>query len=242
MRLRGVLDHLISIAAALFLVFLIRSTFFESFKVPSGSMIPTILIGDHVFVNKFAYRFNLPFSEYFGEPVVLSRQASPKRGDIVVFKSPRNPGINYIKRVIGLPGDVIVIRDRKLSVNGVLVPFFPATADESTRIFQELKDPKLSDEEMEITREVIDSLEHWVVFDRNNFVSESFGPYPVADGKIFVLGDNRDFSDDSRFIGAIPESHVVGRASWIWLSIWLRFNPFDLEFRPLRSGRFLYQL
>ncbi len=242
MRLRSLLDHLISVAAALFLVFLVRSSFFESFKVPSGSMIPTILIGDHVFVNKFAYGFKLPFSEYFGDPIKLTTGSMPKRGDIVVFKSPRNRDINYIKRVIGLPGDVISIRDRRLMVNGVLVPSYPATAEESARIFRELRDPRLGDDEMEITRVAIDALEHWVVFDRNNFVSESFGPYPVAPGKIFVMGDNRDFSDDSRFIGAIPVTHVIGRASWIWLSIWLRFDPFDVEFRPLRTGRTLYRL
>jgi signal peptidase I len=205
-------------------------------------MIPTILIGDHVFVNKFAYRFNLPFSEYVGDPVVIAKRGSPQRGEIVVFKSPRNPEVNYIKRVIGIPGDVISIRDRKLSVNGASVPMSPATFEEASGIFKELKDPKLSSDEMEVAREKIDGLEHWVVFDRNNFVSESFGPYSVGEGKIFVMGDNRDFSDDSRFIGAIPETHVIGRASWIWLSIWLRFNPFDLEFRPLRSGRSLYQL
>jgi len=242
MRFRAVLDHLISIAAALFLVFLIRSSFYESYKIPSGSMIPTILIGDHVFVNKFAYRFNLPFSEYFGKPIKLFSRTGPVRGDIVVFESPRNPEINYIKRVVGLPGDVVKIRDRKLYVNDIEMKAEPATAEAAKKIFSDLRDPKLDEGEMQVFREKLDEQEHWIFLDRNNFVSESFGPYAVPDDRIFVMGDNRDFSDDSRFIGAIPIDHVKGRASWIWLSVWLRFDPFEFEFHPFRSGHSLYSL
>ncbi|MBS1962281.1 MAG: signal peptidase I [Bdellovibrionales bacterium] len=242
MKLRTVLDHLISIAAALLLVFFVRSSFYESYKIPSGSMIPTILIGDHVFVNKFAYRFNLPFSEYFGRPIRLFERAGPERGDIVVFESPRNPEINYIKRVIGLPGDTVRVRDRKLYVNDVLMPSAPATEAEAKRIFSDLRDPRLGENEMQVFREKLDGHDHWIFLDRNNFVSESFGPYSVPEGKIFVMGDNRDFSDDSRFIGAIPIDRIRGRASWIWLSIWLQFDPFELVFHPLRSGHSLYSI
>ncbi len=246
---RGVLDHVLSILIALLLVFFIRSSFFESFKIPSGSMIPTILIGDHVFVNKFAYRFTVPFTEYFGKPVVLFRRSGPERGDIVVFESPRNPEINYIKRVIGLPGDVIRVRDRKLFVNDVEMKSEPAAPEAAKKIFSDLRDPKLDETEMQVYRERLtrpgenpDGLDHWIFLDRNNFVSESFGPYSVPEGRVFVMGDNRDFSDDSRFIGAIPIEHVKGRANWIWLSIWLRFDPFEFEFHPLRSGHSLYSL
>lgn len=242
MRFRAVTDHLISIAAALFLVFFVRSSFYESYKIPSGSMIPTILIGDHVFVNKFAYRFNLPFSEYFGKPVRLIERSGPERGDIVVFESPRNPDVNYIKRVVGLPGDVVRIRDRKLYVNDVEMKSEAATAEAAKKIFSDLRDPKLDESEMQVFRERLGEIDHWIFLDRNNFVSESFGPYSVPEGRIFVMGDNRDFSDDSRFIGAIPLDHVKGRASWIWLSVWLRFEPFEFEFHPLRTGRSLYSL
>jgi signal peptidase I len=240
--LRTVVDHTISIFAALLLVFFVRSSFYESFKIPSGSMIPTILIGDHVFVNKFAYQFNLPFSEYFGKPIRLFGVSGPQRGDIVVFESPRNPEVNYIKRVIGLPGDTIRIRDRKLFVNGAEVRTEPASPEESKKIFSDLRDPKLGRGEMAVYRESLAGLDHWIFRDRNNFVSESFGPYTVPAEKIFVMGDNRDFSDDSRFIGAIPLEHVKGRASWIWLSVWLQFDPFQLEIHPLRTGHSLYSL
>lgn len=241
-KLRGFLDHLISILAALVLVFFVRSSFYESYKIPSGSMIPTILIGDHVFVNKFAYRFNLPFSEYFGKPIRLFDRAGPERGDIVVFESPRNPEINYIKRVIGLPGDTIRIRDRKLYVNDVEVKSAPAEPEEAKKIYSDLRDPKLGEGEMQAFRERLGDRDHWIFLDRNNFVSESFGPYAVPLDRIFVMGDNRDFSDDSRFIGAIPIERVRGRAGMIWLSIWLRFDPFEFEFHPFRTGRSLYSL
>ncbi len=242
MNIRGAIDHLLSIVAALILVFFIRSSFYESYKIPSGSMIPTILIGDHVFVNKLAYRFDLPFSEYFGKPIHLFQHSAPVRGDIVVFQSPRNPDINYIKRVVGLPGDSVRIRDRKLYVNEVEMKSEPATPEAAKKIFSDLRDPKLGETEMLVYRERLAEVDHWIFFDRNNFISESFGPYTVPEGRIFVMGDNRDFSDDSRFIGAIPIEHVKGRASWIWLSVWLRFDPFEFEFHPFRSGHSLYSL
>lgn len=241
-RSRAFLEHFVSVASALFLVFLIRSSFFESYKIPSGSMVPTILIGDHVFVNKFAYRFTLPFSEYFGDPVVLFDRDPPKRGDILVFESPRNPKIDYIKRVVGLPGETIQIRNRQLTIDGKTVPLAEPSEDQASRVADLISDSKVDDQGLEMMKETLDERTHWIFLDGRNFVSENFGPYVVPDGSIFVMGDNRDFSDDSRFIGPIPIDRIRGRASWIWLSIWLRFDPFELDFRPLRTGRSLYRL
>ena len=205
-------------------------------------MLPTILIGDHVFVSKFAYRLNLPFSEYFGEPVKLIDRGIPKRGEIIVFESPRNREINYIKRVIGLPGDVIRIRDRQLFINENVVSTTEPTAEETQRVLKLLKDPKLDGGEIHVLKETTDSIDHWLLQDRNNFISENFGPYQVPEGKVFVMGDNRDFSDDSRFIGPIALNKIRGRASWIWLSIWLNFKPYEFEFRPWRTGKALSSL
>lgn len=241
-RFKSILDHTVSVVAALIIVFLVRSSFFESFKIPSGSMIPTILIGDHVFVNKLAYQFNLPFSEYFGEPVVVFRRSPPRTGEIVIFQSPRNPKINYIKRVAGVAGDTILIRDRRLFLNDAEILTTQPSEEEAKRVFTRLNDPKLDESGMRVAKERLGEEEHWLLFDRNNFVSENFGPYVVPEGKIFVLGDNRDFSDDSRFLGSIEIEKVRGRASWIWLSVWLSFKPYEFEFRPWRTGKSLYSL
>jgi signal peptidase I len=239
---RWIFDHAVSIIAALFIVFFFRSGCYESYKIPSGSMIPTILIGDHVFVSKFAYSWNLPFSEYFGETVRLVSREGPKRGEIVVFDSPKDPSISYIKRVIGTAGDTVAIRDRRVFVNGKALPTEEVDRATEERVFQALKDPKLRREEIDLLREEIEGKKHWIFLDRNHFVSESFGPYEVPEGRVFVLGDNRDFSNDSRFYGAVPVDKIRGRASWIWLSVWLRFDPYEFEFRPLRTGKMLDSL
>ncbi|MBC7385722.1 MAG: signal peptidase I [Cryobacterium sp.] len=241
-RFQPIFDHVVSIAAALLVVFFVRSSFYESYKIPSGSMIPTILIGDHVFVNKFAYGFNLPFSEYFGNPIRLIERPSPKAGEIIVFESPRSSEINYIKRVVGVEGDVVRIRDRRLFINDQEVFTSEPTPEESKDVFRLLRDPKFDESGMRVLKESVANHEHWLLLDGTSFVSENFGPYSVPTGHVFVMGDNRDFSDDSRFIGAIPIDKVRGRATRIWLSIWIHFHPAEFDFRPLRTGKSLDSL
>lgn len=239
---RAFLDHAVSILAALFVVFFVRSSCVESYKIPSGSMIPTILIGDHVFVTKFAYSVNVPFTEYFGKPVRLFERGPPERGDIIVFESPRDPSVTYIKRVIGIGGDSIMIRDRRVYVNGAEMPIKEGHPKAEEKVYATLSDPKWKSAEMDLLIEELDEREHWIFLDRNHFISESFGPYQVPEGRVFVLGDNRDYSNDSRFYGAVPIEKIRGRASWIWLSIWLRFDPDEFEFHPGRTGKSLYSL
>src|SRR5690606_14444599 len=98
-------------------VLVFRSVFFEPFKIPTGSMIPTLMIGDFILVNKFSYGFKVPFSDWFGDPTYISGPKSPERGDIIVFKYPKDTSVNYIKRVIGLPGDTIEVIDKVVYVN-----------------------------------------------------------------------------------------------------------------------------
>src|SRR3954470_8795696 len=110
-RKKWLIENLTSLGLALLLVFMIRSSVIEAFKIPSGSMIPTLLVGDHIFVNKFAYGFKIPFSDLITDhPIYLLKREPPKRGDVIVFIYPRDEDLYYIKRVIGLPGDALEMR------------------------------------------------------------------------------------------------------------------------------------
>jgi signal peptidase I len=185
-------------------VFLLRSFLVEPFRIPSGSMMPGLLAGDFILVNKYTYGLRLP---------VINRMAvnlgAPKRGDVMVFRFPGDPSVNYIKRVVGLPGDRIVYRDKKLFINNEPMPQTPAgdyTYSESGNhmIFAR------------ILKEQIDGVEHDILLGE--------GPNPgtlefsVPEGQYFVMGDNRDRSNDSRYWGMVPEANVVGRAFLIWFS------------------------
>ena len=186
----------------LLLVLLLRSFLFEPFRIPSGSMMPTLLEGDFIFVNKFAYGLRLP--------VINSKFVEvdePKRGDVVVFRLPSDPSVNYIKRVVGLPGDVIDYDQgsKRLTVNGMPMP---------VEVLGDYED----DVQYRLARENLDGVEHSVLL-MPGHVSRG-GVYNVPEGHYFVMGDNRDNSRDSRFEGVefIPEERLVGRAVRIWMN------------------------
>lgn len=176
----------------LLLVLIIRSFIFEPFRIPSGSMMPTLLQGDFIFVTKYSYGLRLPVLE-----TKILETGEPERGDVVVFRLPSDPGVNYIKRVIGLPGDTIVYRDHRLTINGELVDLDPAAAP-----------PEFI--------ETLGERVHSILI--NQPLSQaSDGVYEVPEGHYFMMGDNRDNSRDSRYIDAIPETHLVGEAVRIWM-------------------------
>lgn len=195
-----------SLFPVLLLVLLFRSFLFEPFKIPSGSMIPTLLIGDFIVVNKFSYGLRWP---------VLNRKfitiGNPKRGDVAVFRYPVDPGINFIKRVIGLPGDSITYRDKQIFVNGEAVRNEPLGQFKSTDVkcSTPRKDAVLEYEN--IGRDGYDILLHSNSAGRN-------GQWLVPEGHYFMMGDNRDRSNDSREWGFVPEENLVGRAVGIWLN------------------------
>jgi len=179
---------LIALAIALF----IRSFVVQAFKIPSGSMLPTLLIGDHLLVNKFSYGIRNPLNGHLW----IDTGGRPERGDIVVFRYPKNPSQDFIKRVIGLPGDTIKIVDKKVFVNGEL------RKDEHAVHY----DPR--------------------IIPGNLQPRDNFGPITVPPGKLFVMGDNRDNSYDSRFWKFVDRDAVLGRAFilyWSWDSD--RFRP-----------------
>ena len=182
----------------LLFVLIIRSFIFEPFRIPSGSMMPTLLQGDYIFVKKYSYGLRWPVIEK-----KIFETGSPQRGDVVVFRLPSDPSINYIKRVIGLPGDTIVYRDHQLYINGEQMPL---TKHPDTR----LQDSAL------IFIEGLDGREHEIRISRPGSRTTE-RTYTVAEGQYFMMGDNRDNSQDSRFIGEIPETHLVGEAVRIWM-------------------------
>ena len=176
----------------LLVVLIVRSFIFEPFRIPSGSMIPTLQVGDFIIVKKYSYGLRIPVLEK-----KFIEIGKPKSGDVAVFRLPSDPKTNYIKRVIGLPGDRIVYRNHHLLINDQSIPL--TKTDNLSRY-----------------SEVIDDYEYsiQILYPRNVMGD---GIYIVPENSYFMMGDNRDNSKDSRFIGSIPESYLVGEAVRIWM-------------------------
>lgn len=218
---------------AIFIVLLLRSSIIEPYKIPSGSMIPTLFIGDQIFVNKFAYGFKIPFTEWLlDKPLYLGTQQYPKRGEVIVFRFPKDESLTFIKRVVGLPGDTIAMRDKVLLVNGQPVKM------------ESLKDPDLEagiDTEydrqtLSLYKEDLLGTPHPVLYDTKNLMNSDFGPITIQPGMIFCMGDNRDRSSDSRSWGEVPLENVKGRAMFVWLNF---IFSIDGKFRfDIRLNRF----
>jgi signal peptidase I len=206
------------IIQALLLAMVIRTVLFQPFTIPSGSMMPTLLVGDYIFVNKFAYgfsKYSMPFSPDLFEGRVL-QFSEPERGDVIVFRLPQQPEIDYIKRLIGLPGDRIQVRDGVLFVNGTAVP----KQGDGNFTSDYRSDPGTN---VPVFRETLDN---GVTFDTLDQSPSSRGDntreFVVPAEHYFFMGDNRDNSLDSRFDegpGMVPAENLVGRASVIFFSL-----------------------
>lgn len=239
-RKAWIIENVLSLGTALLIVFAIRSSVIEAFKIPSGSMIPTLYIGDHIFVNKFAYGIKIPFSDLITDsPIYLYKRDLPKRGDIVVFLYPKDESIYFIKRVIGVPGDVVEMRNKVIYINQKPMGQDPFSEEKKNGVLTNLDDPHYPLNRMVLNTEHLEGVDHTVMIDQGNFGSLNYGPKTVPEDSLFVMGDNRDWSGDSRFWGFVPMRNVKGRAVVIWFSFWSGLSEHPFSFRPNRIGTLL---
>jgi signal peptidase I len=213
------LEYTASFFPVILVVFVLRSFFFEPFRIPSGSMIPTLQIGDLILVNKYQYGVRLPVIH-----TKVLDIGSPQRGDVMVFRFPHNPSQDYIKRVVGLPGDKVEYINRRLIINGTQVQSRP-----SERYFEEGRVQYYNQ-----FIETLGAVEHRIILNDGPGVpivqayqhthpqACRYSPEGVSctvpPGHYFMMGDNRDNSEDSRFWGFVPEENIVGRAFFIWMN------------------------
>ncbi len=194
-------EYVEAFATAIILALIIRAFIIQAFKIPSGSMEPTLLVGDHILVNKFIYGTHIPFTN----DVVLPLR-SPKQKDVVVFEYPRDESIDFIKRVIGRPGDKVQIVNKQVYINGTA-----------------LKEPYAYHGDPE-------------VLPATESPRDNFGPIVVPKGDYFMMGDNRDFSNDSRFWGFVKRDLILGQAEIIYFS----WNPKTYRVRWNRFGMIIH--
>ena len=183
-------------------VFMIRSFIVEPFKIPSGSMMPTLLAGDFILVNKFTYGLRVPIMNN-----TFIEVGRPQRGDVFVFHYPPDPSIDYIKRVVGLPGDKIAYRDKQLYINGQKLDVSPAGDYQYVGAGLNVTNAKRYQEQL-------GDKKHDILIEENSITID--GETEVPAGQYFAMGDNRDNSRDSRVWGFVPENNLVGRAFFIW--------------------------
>lgn len=218
------LDWTAGLFPVILVVFLLRSFLFEPFKIPSGSMVPTLLVGDLILVNKFHYGIRLPV---INKKIIANHDV--KRGDVMVFRYPEDPTTDFIKRVVGVPGDEVSYVNQKLYINGQLAPTQPVDNfyddSGSPRVYRPRFTEKLGEREHQIL--VQPNAQHFFRPDRAD------GPFPfqencrytvegvtckVPAGNYFMMGDNRDNSRDSRYWGFVPDENIVGKAFLVWMN------------------------
>ena len=237
-----------SFAIAIGIALVIRWGLIEAYVIPSASMLPTLLIHDHIFVNKAVYGIRLPFSEEW-----LMKFKNPDHGEVIVFKYPKDPSIFFIKRIIGLPGDKVQYVDGKLMVNDKLIETTPEAHGE----WDNVADSDFKREDIQNPNYQIDgkqNYDHYIekYFDHTHSVllrkedgfSRTDGPWEVPQGMLFVMGDNRDNSHDSRRWGFLPEQNILGRAMFVWLSCEDTLPQVTFLCNPLtiRWSRFFHQV
>ncbi len=213
-KIRYYLKEALITGILVLVVLAIRSSFASTYRVPTGSMIPTILPGDHFFASQMTYGIRVPFSDFF-----ITANKPPERGQIIVFPSPIEPDINLVKRVVAIGGDKLEVREGRLIINGKEIEVVPVPTAEAplggTDVFYEK----------------LDNHQHFVQFDDRAPSLRNLGPIDVPEAHFFAMGDNRDHSADSRYFGPVPYEKLRARALRLFISL-------DSSFPYLRLSRF----
>ena len=224
------LDWTAGLFPVILAVFLLRSFLFEPFKIPSGSMIPTLLVGDLILVNKFHYGVRLPVIN-----TKITEGTPPQRGDVMVFRYPPKPSLDYIKRVVGLPGDEVAYLNKRLRINGTVIKTsaVPEFFDEDTMRYTKQFEENLGEKPHRLLNEddrpaFIPGVEDFPYKDNCRYSVEGV-VCKVPPGHYFMMGDNRDNSLDSRYWGFVPDKNIVGRAVFVWMNFGSlkRIGPFN---------------
>jgi len=213
------LDWTAGLFPVIIAVFFLRSFLFEPFKIPSGSMIPTLLVGDLILVNKFTYGLRLPVIN-----TKITEGNKPQRGDVMVFRYPPKPSLDYIKRVVGVPGDTVAYLNKRLTINGqaVATTTVPEFFDEDAMRYFKQFEETLGNKKHRLLN---DDDRPAFVPGADNFAGREGCSYTVEgvtckvpEGHYFMMGDNRDNSLDSRYWGFVPERNIVGKAFFVWMN------------------------
>ena len=223
------LEYTAGLFPVIVVVFLLRSFLFEPFKIPSGSMIPTLLVGDLILVNKFTYGVRLPVIN-----TKIFDVGEPKRGDVMVFRFPKDPSVDYIKRVVGIPGDTVTFENNRLTINGQAVALRDAGEfyDRDRLVYYRQYSETFGETEHKLLTDLekpsfVSGVDAFPFRDQCSY-GRSGLTCKVPSGHYFMMGDNRENSLDSRYWGFVPERNIVGRAFFIWMN----FSDFG------RIGRF----
>jgi signal peptidase I len=213
------LDWTAGLFPVIVVVFLLRSFLFEPFKIPSGSMIPTLMVGDLILVNKYHYGLRLPVVH-----TKLSTGNAPQRGDVMVFRYPPKPSLDYIKRVVGIPGDEVSYLNKRLEINGkpvaasTLPDFFE---EDAMRYFKQFEETLGERRHRLLSNQAvpgyIEPKMHFPFIENCRYSADGV-VCKVPAGHFFMMGDNRDNSEDSRFWGFVPEANIVGKAFFVWMN------------------------
>ena len=202
------------------LVFFLRSFLYEPFKIPSSSMVPTLTVGDLILVNKFVYGIRLPIVNK-----KIIEVGNPQRGDVMVFKYPKDMSLDYIKRVVGVPGDKIVYRNKRLTVNGQALSYqqLPEYLDEERLSYSQQYLENLTGRQHRILNDAnapsyVQNPDAFPQHELCSYDAEGFA-CTVPAGQYFMMGDNRDNSLDSRYWGFVPDKNIVGKAFFVWMNL-----------------------